>query len=514
MHRSFIPKTFIGAYAFQTPVEFAGSVDITSYAVIHRTRYLNNENQFVQNTAQTKYVLSAGKYILDTQNGLPFVISKPFELPSAGGVEIVGDSTILYLGSGTMFENTNITGQLILQLTSIVLLGAPSSPSRTLFNLVGTGASRPVLLIDFVQPILWASLGTLTGFDTIVIGNFSIRFCAAGLTMTDTVNLISGGPMNLQDTIIPSGTNFLSISGTTSPSIQFTQINFIPNFTTDYAIHVANTVTPNMAVSNSVYDYRNTSIDSPQFYDPSGLTKSSIYVISKGIKNVLDSVVQSVMFGTGTDGVSTLSTQFQYFRLVMPSTRGVENEERISGNTTTFQQKYIGLEVADMIAYAAVNLSVTSGTHPIELQYVHWFNNTLASCTADNATDTFTATAHGLVLNDLVQFSGTTAPTGISFGPVYRVINPTANTFQVEKYVGAGLTTFTTNGTGLFFRTGQFEGISSSQEIKSTLYSQHTNSTLLTAVYNNDDIQLMVANSGPSSTVTVLCNRYSSRIRS
>ncbi|MFH2031378.1 MAG: hypothetical protein ABIJ40_12310 [Bacteroidota bacterium] len=68
------------------------------------------------------------------------------------------------------------------------------------------------------------------------------------------------------------------------------------------------------------------------------------------------------------------------------------------------------------------------------------------SVTPDHTTETFTAAAHGLEDDDLVRFSGTTVPTGLSFSTTYYVINKAADTFQVSLTSGGAAAAFTANG--------------------------------------------------------------------
>ena len=74
------------------------------------------------------------------------------------------------------------------------------------------------------------------------------------------------------------------------------------------------------------------------------------------------------------------------------------------------------------------------------------------SCTADSSTDTFTATAHGLSVGDVVWFAASGLPSGISASTNYFVISATANTFRVSSSSGFGsAVNFTTNGTSVTF---------------------------------------------------------------
>ena len=68
------------------------------------------------------------------------------------------------------------------------------------------------------------------------------------------------------------------------------------------------------------------------------------------------------------------------------------------------------------------------------------------------ATDTFTHTAHGLVVDDMVVFAPTTLPGGMRRGESYFVsLVPTADTFKVAETKGGSSVTFSSNGSGVIY---------------------------------------------------------------
>ena len=79
--------------------------------------------------------------------------------------------------------------------------------------------------------------------------------------------------------------------------------------------------------------------------------------------------------------------------------------------------------------------------------------------TATNATDVINLTAHGLSVGDMVTLDGTggaagTVPTGLEFGRIYYVTNPTANAFQLSTTLaiaksGVADALFTADGASL-----------------------------------------------------------------
>lgn len=74
------------------------------------------------------------------------------------------------------------------------------------------------------------------------------------------------------------------------------------------------------------------------------------------------------------------------------------------------------------------------------------------SITADNTTDTFTDTAHGMANGTPVLFGGG-LPSGISGTALYYVINAATNTYQVATTPSGSAVNFTTNGSGLTVTT-------------------------------------------------------------
>jgi hypothetical protein len=70
-------------------------------------------------------------------------------------------------------------------------------------------------------------------------------------------------------------------------------------------------------------------------------------------------------------------------------------------------------------------------------------------CTVDHTLDQFTATAHGLVNNQVVYFRASSTPSGMSVLTKYYVVNKTANTFQVSTTVGGAALALSSNGSGV-----------------------------------------------------------------
>jgi hypothetical protein len=80
-------------------------------------------------------------------------------------------------------------------------------------------------------------------------------------------------------------------------------------------------------------------------------------------------------------------------------------------------------------------------------------SNDVVTFTADNATDTMTATAHGLGGKRFTISAGTTMPVGLLTNVLYYAVNPTANTFQVALSENGPAVNFTSNGSGTLTAT-------------------------------------------------------------
>ena len=72
------------------------------------------------------------------------------------------------------------------------------------------------------------------------------------------------------------------------------------------------------------------------------------------------------------------------------------------------------------------------------------------TCTADNSSNTFTATNHGYANGTPVRFSnsGGVLPSGIDASIDYFVISATTNTFKVSETIGGSEVDLTSNGSG------------------------------------------------------------------
>jgi hypothetical protein len=73
------------------------------------------------------------------------------------------------------------------------------------------------------------------------------------------------------------------------------------------------------------------------------------------------------------------------------------------------------------------------------------------SVVCDNSTDTFTDLAHGYKQGDMIQFSATTMPTGLSASTNYYLITVTPNTFQVATTKGGAAVDFSDDGTAVTY---------------------------------------------------------------
>lgn len=108
---------------------------------------------------------------------------------------------------------------------------------------------------------------------------------------------------------------------------------------------------------------------------------------------------------------------------------------------------------SDNITFTSLARTVLTGART----YFVGFNLGIATM---GASSTVTVTNHGLTSAAPIVFSGTTAPTGITFGTVYYANVLTANTFTI--YTTPALTTqvtYTGSGTNVIVRTGNDNNI-------------------------------------------------------
>ena len=536
-------KFFDGTNRFETDVEFEGQVLYNQFSnvtfentvtytvdscvnvlgkhIVHREYRISDETQFTLNSAGDKYMLSAGSWILQTNDGSNFILSKPFELPQGltgtfVGIRILGE-TIVYTGDPliALFDDLFIGYQLFLQITSVVVLGSAANPfdGRVMFNLKGTSLSTPpVVLVNNCQFSLWTSVGLLEAFDTVVLNNYSQRLNANGLVLRDTINLVSSSLLNLAQGFNTPAHRFLSIDGSvnTTPSIQISQCNFVPAGTNETAIYISASLTPNASITNGVYDTTNVLVSDQLYFDMAGLDQTSIYVTSSGNKNVVDSVVECVLRGDGTFVTTTINVQNQWVKLNIPTPSTAVFQQRVSADTTSARMTYTGLEISEVVSFAQVNTSVQAGSHDTEIAY--FLMNPSLDCVATNATNLFTKTDHGLTNGEYVQFDATVYPTGLTQFVFYVVANVTANTFQVLDVQGGPVVTFTTDGAGVRFLRSILQGLPSGSDTKSTRFDQIIHSSLITGIIPGYIIVLAARNT--TGSVDIRCNRYSSRIRS
>ena len=181
---------------------------------------------------------------------------------------------------------------------------------------------------------------------------------------------------------------------------------------------------------------------------------------------------------------------------------GVSNAAAVSATTTfpvgtmdgdfvieKFEVEMPGGYTADPTAYYDVSLQLAPVT-----------------CTATAATDTLTATAHGLVTGDSVQFtnSGGGLPAGLTAGTTYFAVVTGANTFKVadtlaHALAGTNIVDITTAGTG----TQSFAKLLAMYSLKTG-----NDGTLTTLVFKSGTLQ-----SNPTGLsgqqLNVVCTKFS-----
>lgn len=447
----------------------------------------------------TKYRLEPGRYLFSKSN---FLLIHPFYLDdSAGGtIEIYNSSFVCLFsaGDGALFDQ-DIGNLMIVRLTSCTIVGNadpnPATYTRTCFNLgYSAVGSRPVILIDYVQPLYFTSVGTIADFDTAVFSNFSIRACATGITFDNMLNLISLGPCNLQDAVNPA-MKHLSFTGTTnlSPSIQGTLLNYIPNFSTEKCILIDSVLTPNVSIGNSVYDSSNTSL--AEFYDSSGLTETSIYVVSQNVKNVPDSSVRLELYWTGAETRAVnVTNQWHFFPEATPT---VEHSEKCTNLAQQIAQ-VTSLEPVNAELYFSASVSSAGGTNTFEYA---WFQaGPKLATVSDAGADTFT---HSDIfqIGDIVTFNATTFPAPIVLDYCYRVNTRTTTTFTVENATGTGTINLTTASTDLTVRKMTLLSQSFQVSLTSTTVTITKKNTH--DVFTGDEFVMLFRNASATSDLNV-----------
>lgn len=90
------------------------------------------------------------------------------------------------------------------------------------------------------------------------------------------------------------------------------------------------------------------------------------------------------------------------------------------------------------------------------------------SATVDATADTFTKTAHGLLANEPVRFTGT-LPAPLAAGTTYYVRDVTANTFKVSATVGGAAVDITAAGTVMVVPQPNWVGVFGMTDLVPTL---------------------------------------------
>jgi hypothetical protein len=435
-----------------------------------------------------RYVLTPGEYIFDTGNTIPFFLDKPFYLDdSAGGTISLTINCVVLPLTVAVFEQV-IGTRLFLRINDSIFIGSQSylvNPfsfvaDNVLFNLTWNTVDfrPPVCLLNFVQPIAFLSIGSLNVFDTVLLTNFSIRSCDEGITLANTLNLISMGPCNFQDAHA-TGLTYINITGTgTSPSIQATLVNYIPVNTDEYCFKIANDMTPNVSIGNCTYDTSVTGDPSLDlFYDPAGLTEESIYVTSNNVKNVNDSNISIQYFwstDTGTlvdDITGTNQDQWRLFPITIATpVPTITSQQRITVTVEEFF-RIDSLEKATLGFDVSTAMLAGTGTEQFEMQWVQVESEIAA--TIDFATDANEIVVTQTYANDdiVTLIRSDTVPTPVDATQFYYVVNVTGTTIEISASQGGAPVAFTSNGVGVQVNRALFLQNPATLEVKQAILS-------------------------------------------
>lgn len=420
------------------------------------TNYIYNENQLTLDVATNRWILTAqGRYVFGdpTSSATTFILTKGFLIPTTGSnMRISAIKTCIYLGTGELFYQPIITTQLILNIDFITFAAdIPTSPTftRTCFNLVGTGASKPVLLCNYCQFLFWGSIGTLDSFDSIQMTNMSFRANNGTLTIANLVNTFSIQTASFSS-YLNTGKTFLTFSGTGSPGIFLSGINFIPK-NTEYAVLISSSLTPNVSAYGNTETQTFITIAGERFFNPSGLTQSSIYISSSANNHIRASTITSELKSeTLTQTDFNLGMQWSIIDIDSISASHMERITN-SGQVITV----IGLEPITVVSITQINIRAIGAEKNISTDVFSL--GTANSVSVDNTTDTLTDVAHGLSSGNQICFWDTSVgnlPTGVSNLLVYWVNVLTVDTFQLHNNAAlSALVNITSNGTSVSYAT-------------------------------------------------------------
>jgi hypothetical protein len=118
------------------------------------------------------------------------------------------------------------------------------------------------------------------------------------------------------------------------------------------------------------------------------------------------------------------------------------------------------ITVGTGLSLSAGSLTATGGGREVlTAARTYYIGYDLGAVTANATTDKIEKTAHGLENGDPVVFNAATAPSGITIGTIYYVINKSTNDFEISTTVGGSKVTWTTNGTTVTCYTGNDNNI-------------------------------------------------------
>lgn len=406
-------------------------------------RYIESVNDLPLNGGGTRYVLSPKTYLFSGDGSNPFLLDKPFEIDDSAGGTIYMDAYLIYVGVGPLFDQAIGAGT-ILNFQGTILIGSSSTPSRTLFNLSfsGTG-NKPVLLLDLVQCILWASLGTVTDFDTVVINNYSDRANVSYLTLDNIESTININTWDVQTGLAP-GTH-LTITGTTeSPNVTIAGVSFIASLPSEHFVHFDTAIDVNASVQGGTFsDGGNTG---SFFYDPTGRDQTDPQLYSYGVKGVQDSKTSIQRFGVeATFTTRTITAQNNWKVISSVTSMTTMDDERMTvDGFEIFQTTSIETVTLTVMTQLAVQTTAASTSFQFDIVQVM----PEISVTPQNGIDTFNSASHGLNNGDLVWFGRSgTIPTGLADNlTVYYVVNASVNAFQISLTLAGSVIAFTTDG--------------------------------------------------------------------
>lgn len=418
------------------------------------THYLNadefiefgDEAKWINDLARLPFNLTTRRYILGP--GIYF-FTRPFQITASENVQgfefqdtTIGYTTLLVQLRIVWADASNTepifigdlsasASQVIFWLNNCSFIDATGV--KQLFDLTGTTLlNKPVFLVDFLNLVQFTQdngvdppgCGRLQNFDTLSISRIQL-FGTRGIIFDDVVSSLNINVCTFRFNVA----NVISVTGTTSPSVLISSINWESGFGDTCFSFAITLVDPDISVQLG-----SAKGNTAAFYDQTGYTNRSPEVISLGIRRVPDSkTVALLTLSAFVDTAVTVANRKYVWNLTgyaETDTERVDVLPRGVSRVLTKEDIRVKLEII-------CNLRTANGTADYTLFIVLAPIANQLTGSADSVTNeiTWTPGAVAPVDGDLVYFeSGPPALDNV----IFTVINtaPLLNTFQLSDDLG------------------------------------------------------------------------------